>query len=299
MNKAPFEDMKINNFLNKTRAFVKIQDGCNDFCSYCIIPFMRGNIRSKDIGVAYEEIKCLVENGYQEIVLTGIHTGSYGANTDYDLVDLIQKISQLPNLKRIRISSIEITELNEKFMNELKSNPKIVSHMHVPIQSGANKVLKNMNRKYNIDEYKEKINELRSIREDMSITTDLIVGFPEESDEDFKETIANIEDIRFTKIHTFPFSARTGTKATLLKPVNDLTKKQRVDIILKKSDELEHEFYLKYLNKEVEVLVEDKNIGLTGNYIKVKLDKEVPINTFKKVLITEINNLEVIGKVLD
>ena len=171
--------------------------------------------------------------------------------------------------------------------------------MHVPIQSGANKVLKNMNRKYNIDEYKEKINELRSIREDMSITTDLIVGFPEESDEDFKETIDNIEDIRFTKIHTFPFSARTGTKATLLKPVNDLIKKQRVDIILKKSDELEHEFYLKYLNKEVEVLVEDKNIGLTGNYIKVKLDKEVPINTFKKVLITEINNLEVIGKVLD
>ena len=299
LRNVEFEDMSIKNFMGKTRGFVKIQDGCNNFCSYCIIPFMRGNIRSKDIGVAYEEIKCLVENGYQEIVLTGIHTGSYGANTNYDLVDLIQKISQLPNLKRIRISSIEITELNEKFMNELKNNPKIVSHMHVPIQSGANKVLKNMNRKYNIDEYKEKINELRSIREDMSITTDLIVGFPEESDEDFKETLDNIEDIRFTKIHTFPFSARTGTKATLLKPVNDLTKKQRVDIILKKSDELEHEFYLKYLNKEVEVLVEDKNIGLTGNYIKVKLDKEVPINTFKKVLITEINNLEVIGKVLD
>lgn len=141
---------------------------------------MRGNIRSKDIDIAESEINCLADNGYQEIVLTGIHTGSYGAGEDYDLVDLIRRISKNDNLKRIRISSIEITELNDKFMEELKVNKKLCSHMHVPIQSGSNDVLKGMNRKYNIDEYRTIIEKLREVRPDINITTDLIVGFPEE-----------------------------------------------------------------------------------------------------------------------
>ena len=169
MNKISFEDMKINNFGNKTRAFVKIQDGCNNFCSYCIIPYMRGNIRSKCKTIAVNEIKELVNNGYQEIVLTGIHTGSYGTGLNYDLTDLIHEISKLERLKRIRISSIEITELNDKFLNELKNNNKICNHLHIPIQSGCNNILKLMNRKYTIEEYKNIINKIRNIRPEINI----------------------------------------------------------------------------------------------------------------------------------
>lgn len=298
LRNCQFEDMKINNFMGKTRGFVKIQDGCNNFCSYCVIPFVRGNIRSKDIDVAYEEIKCLCENGYHEIVLTGIHTGSYGRGLNYDLTDLIKKISTINELKRIRISSIEITELDDKFMEEFKNNSKIVSHMHVPIQTGSNQVLKDMNRKYDINYFIDKINLLRSLRSDISITTDLVVGYPTETDEYFNETFENLKKIHFTKIHTFPFSKRDGTKAALLKEIKDSVKKDRVDKVLELSDQMEKEYYEIFLNKEVEVLVESDNIGLTGNYIKIILDKPCEANTFKNVLITKVDGLNVYGKVL-
>ncbi len=298
LRNVPFEDMSITNFEGKTRGFVKVQDGCNNFCSYCIIPFTRGNIRSKDIDVAIEEIKCLVDNGYQEIVLTGIHTGSYGAGENFDLTDLIHEISKFDKLKRIRISSIEVTELNEKFMNELRVNDKIVSHFHIPIQSGSNHILKLMNRKYDIDEYKRVINELRAIRKDVNITTDLIVGFPEETDEDFQETINNLKDIQFSKIHTFPFSLRKGTKAEMYKPINDQVKKDRVEEILKLSNQLESNYYQKFIGKELIVLVEDGQSGLTDNYIKVNLDKKVGKNTLVKVKITNVEGINVNGKVL-
>ena len=290
--------MRINNFEGKTRGFVKIQDGCNNFCSYCIIPFMRGNIRSKDINVAIDEINCLANNGYQEIVLTGIHTGSYGDGEDFDIVDLIREVSKNDNLKRIRISSIEITELDEKFMEELRINPKICDHMHVPIQSGSNDVLKLMNRKYNIDEYKKKIDELRSIRPDINITTDLIVGFPEETDDNHLETIGNLKDIGYSKIHTFPYSMRSGTKASLMKQVNDTVKKNRTHEVLELSDKLESEYYKKFIDKELEVLVEDGFSGFTSNYIKVHLDKECEVNTFVKVKIDNVDGICVNGNVI-
>lgn len=293
-----FEDMKIDNFASKTRGFVKIQDGCNNYCAYCIIPFMRGNIRSKDIDIAEKEINCLADNGYQEIVLTGIHTGSYGKGEDYDLVDLIRRISKNDNLKRIRISSIEITELNDKFMEELRDNPKICDHMHIPIQSGSNNVLKNMNRKYNIDEYINIINKLRSIRPNINITTDLIVGFPEETDEDHQDTIDNLKKIGFSKIHTFPYSMRKGTKASMLRQVNDTVKTNRTHEILRLSDELESAYYKKFIGEELGVLVEDCISGLTSNYIKVHLDKECENNTFVKVRIVSVDGISVNGKVL-
>ncbi len=298
LRNTEFEDMRISNFEGKTRGFVKIQDGCNNFCSYCIIPFTRGNIRSKDISVAIEEINCLANNGYQEIVLTGIHTGSYGDGEDYDLTDLIHEVSKNDNLKRIRISSIEITELDQKFMEELRVNEKICSHFHVPIQSGSEHVLKLMNRKYTIDEYKKKIEELRSIRSDVNITTDLIVGFPEESDEDFLETINNLKSIGFSKIHTFPFSLRNGTKAQIYKQVNDDIKKERVREVLILSDELESTYYQKYINKKVSVLVENKISGFTDNYIKVNLDCECVSNTFVDVIITDVDGINVNGHVI-
>lgn len=298
LRNTTFEDMEITNFAGKTRGFVKIQDGCNNFCSYCIIPFMRGGIRSKDIDIAENEINCLANNGYQEIVLTGIHTGSYGTGEDYDLVDLIRRVSVNPNLKRIRISSIEITELNEKFMEELKNNPKIVSHMHVPLQSGSENILKAMNRKYTIEEYKNIINKLRNIRSDMNVTTDLIVGFPGETDEDFLETLNNLKDIKFSKIHTFPYSMRNGTKASTMKQVNDTVKKMRVNQILTLSDELEIEYNKKFIGSTMSVLVEDGKSGFTSNYIKVLLDKEMPHNEFVECLITDIDGLFVKGKVI-
>ena len=295
MKNVGFEDMKINKFLNKTRAFVKIQDGCNNFCSYCIIPYMRGNIRSKDIDIAYEEIKSLVNNGYKEIVLTGIHTGSYGTGKDYDLVDLIKRISVLDNLKRIRISSIEITELNDKFINELKINDKICNHLHIPIQSGSDKILKLMNRKYNIEEFKNIVNKIRNVRPDINLTTDLIVGFPEETDEDFDETYNNLMDIEFSKIHTFPYSKRDNTPAALMKQVDDNIKKVRVHKILELSSILEKKYYDKFINKKLDVLIEEVkgniSIGHTSNYIKVIIKDKLEHNKFYKVkIISNVNN---------
>lgn len=295
LRNVSFEDMKITHFEHKTRGFVKIQDGCNNFCSYCIIPFVRGNIRSKNIDVAYDEIKCLVNNGYQEIVLTGIHTGSYGVGENFDLVDLIKKISTLDGLKRIRISSIEITELNDKFMKEFKNNLKICSHLHVPIQSGSDHVLKNMNRKYDIAYFKEKTNLIKSLREDVNLTTDLIVGFPEETDEDFNTTKQNLIDIGFSKIHTFPYSIRRGTKASMMKQVNDTVKKNRTHEILELSDRLENAYYQKYIGKIVTVLVEDNYSGFTSNYIKVHFDEFQENNTFVDCLITEVDGINVKG----
>ena len=299
MTTVPFEDMKINNFLNKTRAFVKIQDGCNNFCSYCIIPYMRGTIRSKNIDVAYEEIKSLVEAGYQEIVLTGIHTGSYGTGENFDIVDLIRRISVLDKLKRIRISSIEITELNEKFLNELKINPKICDHLHVPIQNGCDRILKLMNRKYTIEEFVDKINKIREIRPNMNFTTDLIVGFPTETDEDFKETINNLKLIKFSKIHTFPYSIRNNTPAATMKQVNDSIKKERVHEVLELSNALENEYYNKFLNQSMDCLIEETkdgiSIGHTDNYIKIEIEDTLENNKFYKVKIDKIVNTQVKG----
>lgn len=298
LRNVDFEDMSISNFEGHTRGFVKIQDGCNNYCSYCVIPFTRGNIRSKDINVAFDEVKCLVDSGYQEIVLTGIHTGSYGAGLDYNLTTLIKRISTIDKLKRIRISSIEITELDDEFMEELKVNEKIVSHFHVPIQSGSDHILKLMNRKYNIEEYKKKIEQLRSIRKDANITTDLVVGFPNETDEDFAITLENLKSIGFSKIHTFPFSKREGTKAATMKPINDTVKRKRCDIVLELSDKLENQFYEKYLGEVVLVLSENGQEGFTGNYIKVHFDEVVEPNTFVFVKITKIDGKNVYGNIM-
>ncbi len=274
-----FEDMMLKSEEDHTRAFVKIQDGCNNFCAYCIIPYLRGNIRSKDINIAYEEVKSLVASGHREIVLTGIHTGSYGTGTPYDLVDLIRKISTIDNLERIRISSIEITELSDKFLEELKTNPKICDHMHIPLQSGSDIVLKYMNRKYDLKYYEEKIDKIRSIRPNISITTDLIVGFPHETDEEFENTLEFLKKIKFTKIHTFPFSLRNGTKAEEMSDyfIKDNIKKERVHRVIELSNKLEQSYYQKFISSTMEVIIEtsDKtgSKGHTSNYILVHTDK--------------------------
>ena len=279
LNKEKFEDMYLDNFESKTRAFVKIQDGCNNFCAYCIIPYVRGNIRSKNIDTVYEEVKSLVEKGHKEIVLTGIHTGHYGKDLGTNLTQLLKKISTISNLYRIRISSIEITELDDEFLDELKNNKLIVDHLHVPLQSGSDTVLKRMNRKYDTKYFYNKINKIRNIRPEISISTDIIVGFPGESVTEFNETVEFSKKIKFTKIHVFPFSKREGTKAANMEDqIDNRIKKERVHILSKVSDELGKEYNDKFKGKKMEVLFENKKddyyIGHTSNFIEVRIKSD-------------------------
>ena len=296
---SSFENMFLEDEPDKTRAFVKIQDGCNNFCSYCIIPYLRGNVRSKDLDEAAKEIKMLTEMGHKEIVLTGIHTGSYGSDKDYDLVDLIRIISKFDKLERIRISSIEVTELNDKFLDELKTNKKLVNHMHIPLQSGSDLILKKMNRKYDLNYFENKINEIRKIRPLMNITTDLIVGFPYETEDEWRKTIKFIKKIGFTKIHAFPFSLREGTKAEKMKDyfVREIDNKTRMNEVMKLSSELEKKYYKKFLNKELFVIAENNNRGHSENYILIHFDKNVKKGEKVRVLVTDVNE-KCLGKIL-
>lgn len=300
-----FEPMELDTFETRTRAFVKIQDGCNNFCSYCIIPYSRGNIRSKEKDDVVSEIKCLVKNGYKEVVLTGIHTGHYGKDKyDYDFSDLLSELCKIDNLKRIRISSIEITELDSKFIDVLKNNKVIVNHMHIPLQSGCDKTLKEMNRKYDTKYYLDKINLIRSIRPNISITTDLIVGFPNETEEDFNNTLSFLRKVKFSKIHVFPYSRRKGTKADLMdNQIDEQTKHKRVKEVLKLSEELEIEYMNKFINTEVLVLIEKFENGIisghTENYIPVKANGvESDINELLMIHIDKMEYPYLIGNKL-
>lgn len=275
LNDEKFECMKLNNF-NKTRAFVKIEDGCENFCSYCIIPYSRGKVRSKLMEEVLDEVNTLVNNGHREIVLTGIHTGHYGADIEeYDFSDLLNEICKIKGLERLRISSIEITELDDKFLETLKNNKIIVDHMHIPLQSGCDKTLKEMNRKYDVAYFKDKIKKIRSIRPNISITTDVIVGFPNETEDDFNTTVNTIKEIKFTKLHVFPFSVRKGTVAeTMENQIDEKIKKERVHILMDISKELELDYMNKFVGCEVEFIPEVSKdgyiIGHTGNYLQIK-----------------------------
>ena len=252
LENTEFECMKINNF-NKTRAFIKIQDGCNNFCSYCIIPYTRGNVRSKKREDVLEEVNSLVKNGYKEIVLTGIHTGHYGSDFDnYNFSNLLDEIVRVNGLERLRISSIEITEINDSVLDVIKKSNVIVDHIHIPLQSGCDKTLKDMNRKYDINYFKDRIQKIRDIRPNISITTDVIVGFPNETDEDFFVTYKNICDINFSKLHVFPYSVRKGTKAELMNnQINENVKNDRVKKLMELSKNLELNYMKKFVNKKI------------------------------------------------
>ena len=268
-----FEDMEINHLESHTRAFIKVQDGCDNYCSYCVIPYVRGEVKSKNKDKVIEEAKSLVNNGYKEIVLTGIHTGKYG-NDKYDLYNLLLDLLEIDKLKRIRISSIEIVEVDDRIIS-LLSNEKIANHMHLPLQSGCDKILKLMNRRYDTKYYENKINLIRSVSPDISITTDVIVGFPGETEEDFNETYEFCKRIGFSKIHVFPYSDRDGTKSSTMKDkVSPEIKKERVKKLLELSNKLEIEYKKKFNNKQLSVLFERKKFltytGYSSNYIEVK-----------------------------
>ena len=286
--------MYITNFPGRTRAFVKIQDGCENFCSYCIIPFVRGKCRSKDKDKVISEINALVKNGYQEVVLTGIHTGNYGVDLDTNFATLLKDLVKIEGLKRLRISSIEITELTDEVLEVLKTSPIIVDHLHIPLQAGSDEILKAMNRKYDLSYFFEKIKKIREIRPNISITTDVIVGFPGETTELFEQTIKTCRDLEFTKIHVFPYSERQGTKAMELpNHIESNEKKRRARELLLVSKELEITYANKFLNKQVEVLIEEDkdgySYGHTSNYLHVKINKKLKHNTFVTVTITKVD----------
>ncbi|MFV0250060.1 MAG: tRNA (N(6)-L-threonylcarbamoyladenosine(37)-C(2))-methylthiotransferase MtaB [Bacilli bacterium] len=275
ISNTEFEPMILNNF-NKTRAFVKIQDGCNNFCTYCVIPYTRGNVRSKRKNDVITEIKNLIENGHKEIVLTGIHTGNYGSEFEnYDFANLLEELVLIEGLVRLRISSLEATEINDRILNILKNNKILVDHFHIPLQSGSNTVLKRMNRKYQMEKFIEIINKIREIRNNISITTDVIVGFPGETEEEFQETVNEINKIKFTKLHVFAYSKRDGTPASKLdNQIDEKNKKQRVKTLLEISKNLELEYMEKFLNSTITFLPETLNnnniTGHSGNYLQIK-----------------------------
>ena len=275
-----FEDMYISDY-NHTRAFIKIEDGCDNFCSYCIIPYVRGSVRSKDFDKVIKEAKELAKHGHKEIVLTGIHTGHY-LNNGHDLTDLINELSKIDGIERIRISSIEITELNDKFLDMLKTNTKVCDHLHIPLQAGSDEILKRMNRKYDLAYYEEKIKKIRSIRPDISISTDIIVGFPYETEELFLNTLEFSKKIKFSKIHVFPYSVRVGTAAANMKEqVDEVVKKMRVKRLMAVSHMLEVDYYNKFKDKELDILIEtcDNNVseGHTSNYLLVSIPENIKV----------------------
>ena len=301
LSKVSFEDMEIDKFINHTRAFVKIQDGCNAFCSYCIIPYTRGKLRSKKLESVIDEVSKLVENGYHEIVLTGIHTGRYGIDINTNLETLLEKLLKIKGLYRLRLSSIEINEVTDKIISLIKENKVMAHHLHIPLQSGSDTILKLMNRHYNTSYFLNKINDIRKQIPDISITTDLIVGFPYETDELFLETVKFLEKIKFSHIHTFPYSKRNGTKASLMPQISSDIKKKRVHEVLAISKHYEEEFYKKNIGKIYDGVVEqkaNKTVVHTTNFIPVILDNKIENNKIVKVQITQVNNLEVYGKEL-
>lgn len=299
---SSFEEMCLNNF-NKTRAFVKIEDGCENYCTYCIIPYARGKVRSKDPKLVIKEINNLINSGHKEIVLTGIHTGHYGSDLeDYNFSDLLNELVNIKGLERLRISSIEITELNNEVLSVFKNNKVLVDHIHVPLQSGSNTILKLMNRKYDKEYFINKINEIRRIRPNISITTDVIVGFPGETEELFNETIDTIKKIRFSKIHVFPFSLRKGTKAEELpNHVDNSIKKERVRKLIDLSKELEIEYMNKFIGENIvfipEMYKEGYLIGHTGNYLQIKYKGNINLlNQDVEIKLDKVEYPYIIGK---
>ena len=254
-----YQRLNISSFSEKIRSFVKIGDGCNNFCSYCIIPYTRGNLRSRDKDEILCEIKTLVSNGYKEVVITGIDSASYGIEfEDYKFNDLLEDITKIENLKRLRISSIEASQMDERFISILKSNEVITPHLHIPLQSGSDTVLKRMRRKYTCDQFYEKVKRIQDEIPLIALACDVIVGFPGETEEEFMETYNFIKKCNFAFLHVFPYSPREGTYAATMKDqVKDHIKKERVLRLINLGKELELNYKQKFVGKEVKVLIEN------------------------------------------
>lgn len=303
MKENLFEE--INTSSNRTRCYLKIQDGCNQYCSYCIIPYARGNIRSRSFGSTIDEAGKISESGFKEIILTGIHIASYGKDLEnVSLMSVIEEINKLPNLKRIRLSSLEPNLMTEEFVIKLSKLNKVCNHFHMSLQSGCDKTLKAMNRKYDTAKFLNSIEFIKKHFNDVSLTTDVIVGFPGETDEDFTLSYVFIKSVGFSKIHVFPYSPKKGTKAAVMEnQIENNVKTSRAKKLNILSEQLNEKFISNFVDKNVEVLFEsfDKGyyIGHTSNYLKVKVisDNDI-INEILSVKIKVFEKDFLIGEVI-
>lgn len=273
MQKKDYDNLLVSTY-DHARAFVKIEDGCNQFCAYCIIPYARGPIRSKKADTVIKEINDIVDNGFNEVVLSGIHTGKYNDN-GIKLSDLIERILNETKLKRLRLSSIEINEIDDKLLDLMAKSNVLANHLHLPLQSGSDTILKLMNRPYDTKYFIDKVNKIRSIRPNIALTTDVIVGFPYETEELFLETKKFVKDVGFAYLHVFPYSKRNGTKAASMPQINGLIKKIRSADLNTVSKLLQLNYYDSNINNIEEVLFEQRDgdylIGHTSNFIKVRV----------------------------
>lgn len=299
-----YDDFKIENFNDRTRAFVKIEDGCNRFCSYCIIPYSRGRVRSKSLESLKDEIENLAKNGYQEIVLVGINLSCYGQDIGKNLCDAIEVVASVEEIKRVRLGSLEPEQMDEHFIRRLAKIEKLCPQFHLSLQSGCDETLKRMNRHYTTKEYEIIVQNLRNSFENASITTDVMVGFSGESDEEFLKSINFIEKIRFAKIHVFPYSVRPGTSAEKFKnQISPQVKNSRTKIMLTLAEKLNSEFLASQVNKTEEVLFErpigEFIEGYSKNYtpVLVKSDENL-LGKIYNVKITSVKNNHCFGIVL-
>ena len=285
-----YEELGITSYSENVRAFLKIQDGCNNFCTYCIVPYRRGKMRSRNKENVINEAKYLVEQGYQEIVLSGIHVGGYGQDLkDCSFSDLVEELSNIPNLKSLRISSIEESEIDDKLINLIKTKDNLAKHLHIPLQSGSTHVLKMMNRKYTRDQFINRIKEIKKQVPNVMISGDVIVGFPQETEEDFMDTY-NLCKECFDMLHVFPYSQRPGTFAARMEgQISPEVKKERSRRLLALGEELYAAYANKFVGQEVTVLIEKYDekqqayVGHTTNYLEVKIPLESKVGEYKTI----------------
>jgi threonylcarbamoyladenosine tRNA methylthiotransferase MtaB len=299
MKSRVYEELDVPAFTDRTRASLKIQEGCNNFCTFCIIPWARGLMRSRDPKEVIKQAEQLVQAGYKEIVLTGIHTGGYGEDLkDYSLARLLEDLEQVNGLKRIRISSIEASQLTDEVIDVIDRSTKVVRHLHIPLQSGSDTVLKRMRRKYTMAFFAERLERLRKALPGLAVTSDVIVGFPGETEAEFQETYDFIAKHKFSELHVFPYSKRTGTPAARMEDqVNEDVKNERVHRLIQLSDQLAKEYASQFEGEVLEMIPEERDkeepnsglyVGYTDNYLKVKIPAtDEMIGKLVKVKITK------------
>ncbi|MBO1208377.1 tRNA (N(6)-L-threonylcarbamoyladenosine(37)-C(2))-methylthiotransferase MtaB [Mammaliicoccus sciuri] len=280
MKNRKYEELEVPYFTDRTRASLKIQEGCNNFCTFCIIPWARGLMRSRNPEQVVSQATTLVNSGYKEIVLTGIHTGGYGEDLkDYNLAQLLRDLEQVENLERIRISSIEASQLTDEVIDVIDKSTKVVRHLHIPLQSGSDTVLKRMRRKYTMAHFSERLQKLHKALPGLAVTSDVIVGFPGETEEEFQETYDFIVKHQFSELHVFPYSMRTGTPAArMTDQIDEEIKNERVHRLIELSNQLAKDYASKFDQTVLEVIPEEKGsadgklVGYADNYMKIEFE---------------------------
>ena len=287
-----YEELGITSYTDNVRAFLKVQDGCNNFCTYCIVPYRRGKMRSRNKDNVVKEAADLVEQGYQEIVLSGIHVGGYGQDLkDCSFSSLIKELTEIPNLKSLRISSIEESEIDDQLIELIQTKDNLAKHLHIPLQSGSNKILKLMNRKYTREQFISRVKQIKALVPNVMISGDVIVGFPHETEEDFMDSYRLCEEC-FDMLHVFPYSARPGTVAAKMdEQISPEVKKERSKRLIELSDKLYEKYANRFIGQEIFVLVEKYDekeqayVGHTTNYLEVKIPKESKVGQFESIIL--------------